>query len=892
MKIRFITAGLLLASTLLATAASPLQIYVATDGQDSNRGTKSSPFKTVERARDVLRQKRGNNQNATVFLRGGVYEWKHTFALDQRDSNTTYKSYPAESVRIVGGKTLSAKSATPISDPKTAARIIDSKARKAVLQIDLKKAGITDFGKMRVRGFRRPYIPAHLELFVDGDAMQLARWPNLGAKGIKIGKVLDRGSIPRKDDFSNRGGKFKFSTDRPKQWTMADDIWISGLFHYGYADDTVKVKKFDLENNTIQTVQPHMYGFQSRKPWNRWFALNLLEEIDIPGEFFCDTAKGILYFYPPANYDAQKSIIQISVMEEPMIALEGAEAVHIEGLTLECTRGMGVYIERGKDCLINGCTIRNIGMVAACIGQGTEDLEHYAHQGTAPAASRRLGSWHEHIYANPAFNRHGGKNHGIVSCDIYNIGAGAIHLGGGDRKTLDAAGNFVRNCDIQKFNRLGRSYKAGINIDGVGNIIEHCNIHDAPASAIYLHGNNHITRYNEIHHVMLEGDDMGAWYMGRDPAEFGNIIKYNFFHHIGRTPKTHSTWGIYYDDMACGTYAYGNIFYQVGKRADFIIGGGKYHTVANNIFIDSKLCVQVGNRGQSWAKGNLNKGGLFERRTLKDVNITTPPYSKQYPKLANYWNDNPGAPDNQITENLGVNCGKIASGKPSWGTIKNNWITKEDPGFANMAEGDFTLADDSIAYKKIPGFKPLPFSKMGMYKDEYRKKLPAKEGFAAKLDMSTAKPITNIKINFQAEGPAVKGMRSDSGKIFMIHSDGAAYGWSGDNRESSRTRGKTSDPVLDSLVHFSGNLFWKIYVRPGAYTVKVTLGDSEFPCEDQTLFVNGKELCNGLNLKAGESKTVTTSAKAKNGFIILTSKNAEHGPRLTRMNTIEISKTK
>jgi hypothetical protein len=733
MNNKLITTALLLASTLIA-AASPIKVYVATNGRDTNRGTKKSPFKTVEHARDQLRLKRSKGRPAIVFLRGGIYEWKHTFALDQRDSHTTYRAYPAEHVRIVGGKTITAKYATHISDAKTAARIIDSTARKAVLQINLKKAGITDFGKIRARGFRRPYIPAHLELFIDGKSMQPARWPNQGTPGIKIGKVLDRGSNPRKGDFSNRGGKFKFNTERPKLWTKADNVWISGLFFYGFADDTVKVKKFDLANMTIQTVQPHMYGYKSGNPWNRWFALNLLEEIDMPGEFFCDTAKGILYFYPPANYNS-KSIIQISVMEEPMIALEGAESINIESMTLECTRGMGVYIERGKNCLIKGCTMRNIGMVAACIGQGTEDLKHYAHQGTAPAASRRLGSWHEHIYANTVFDRHAGKHNGLVSCNIYNIGAGAIHLGGGNRKTLDAAGNFVRNCDIHTFNRLGRSYKAGVNIDGVGNIIEHCNIHDAPASAVYLHGNNHITRYNEFHHVMQDGDDMGAWYMGRDPSEFGNIIEYNFFHHIGRTAKAHRTWGIYYDDMSCGTTAYGNIFYKVGKRADFIVGGGKYLTIANNIFIKSKLCVEVGNRGQTWAKGNVKKGGIFDQRILQQVNITTPPYSKQYPKLANYWKDNPGAPDVTITGNLAVNCDRLTSAKASWGTIKNNWMTKEDPGFANMSKGDFRLANNSIAYKKIQGFKPLPFSKMGMYKDEYRKKLPAKEGFASKLNM-------------------------------------------------------------------------------------------------------------------------------------------------------------
>ena len=61
------------------------------------------------------------------------------------------------------------------------------------------------------------------------------------------------------------------------------------------------MKNFDLKAHTITTVQPHMYGFAAGRPWTRWIALNLLEEIDLPGEYMADKKSGKLYFLPPKD---------------------------------------------------------------------------------------------------------------------------------------------------------------------------------------------------------------------------------------------------------------------------------------------------------------------------------------------------------------------------------------------------------------------------------------------------------------------------------------------------------------------------------------------------------------------------------------------------------------
>ena len=50
--------------------------------------------------------------------------------------------------------------------------------------------------------------------------------------------------------------------------------------------------------------------------------------------------------------------------------------------------------------------------------------------------------------------------------------------------------------------------------------------------AMAAEGNNHIVEYNEIHNVIRESGDAGAYYVGRDWTQRGNILRYNYLHHI------------------------------------------------------------------------------------------------------------------------------------------------------------------------------------------------------------------------------------------------------------------------------------------------------------------------------------------------------------------------
>jgi len=528
---RFVGASLAVFAGIACVGSElPPSYHVGLGGEDTNPGTVQKPFATLLKARDSVRANRLKGEAVSVIIHGGIYRLERSLEFNDADSGTAsspvlWKAAPGETVRLTGGQSVPADSIKPVTDEAILKRVISVEARKHLLQIDLAALGIKEYGQVGPRGFSRPYMPAPLELFIAGRPMSLARWPNAGEALIPIGNVLDTGSITRNGEKPVHGGKFVVPTTRPKLWSKADDILISGLFHYGYADDTVRLAAITESKNGLvfTTVQPHVYGFKSGSPWNTWYALNLLEEIDLPGEYAVDRESGKLYFLPPKDVVMQKAEVMVSTLAEPLIVLEGASHLRFEGITFECSRGMGIYIEGGESCVMSSCVFHNLGMQGVCIGRGLGSDPLYRHDFTGKPLRRQLGSWNEHIYKNPDFNRIGGRNHRIEDCSLYDLGAGGISLGGGDRKSLTAANNTVSYCVIHTFNRWDRAYKAGINLDGVGNRIQHCLIYDAPGSAIYLHGNDHLIEHNEFHHVMEEGDDMGAVYLGRDPSEFGTV---------------------------------------------------------------------------------------------------------------------------------------------------------------------------------------------------------------------------------------------------------------------------------------------------------------------------------------------------------------------------------
>jgi hypothetical protein len=674
-----------------AETASAKTFFVADSGNDRWSGTLPSPneaktdgpFATFERARDAIRalkQKSGLPAGGvTVEIRGGIYERANALELTAQDSGAAdapivYRAREGEVVRWSGGCRLGGFQRT--TDPAILARL-DEAARGKVVQVDLRRLGITDFGDF---GSNR------LELFFQDQPMTMSRWPNQGF--VNIMDLVGGNPVDVRGTKGDKIGKFMYEGDRPKRWTAENDVWVHGYWFWDWSDQRHKVESIDTDKRIISVEPPyHNYGYRK----GQWFyAFNLLSEIDQPGEWYLDRKTGILYFWPPSPIRDGMAAVTLA---KNLVTMKDVSYVTLEGLTLEFSRATAVVIRGGTENRVAGCTLRNLGDAAVSITDATQS--------------------------------------GVVSCDIFNLGAGGVHLAGGDRKTLTPAGLFADNNHIHDYGRWKRMYSPAINLSGVGNRASHNLIHDAPHQAMNFSGNDHLIEFNEIHHVCLESNDAGAIYAGRDWTQRGHMIRYNFMHHVtGFQNETrrrpgglimHGCMGIYLDDSYSSATMFGNVFYRVCRAA--FIGGGRDNVVENNLFVDCMPAVHVDARALGWAAGAVN--GVLKQR-LDAMPYQSDLWRSRYPKLVNIWEDEPAIPKgNIIARNAcqGGQWSRIEKKAEPYVALQDNLIAP-DLGVVSVNEMNFQLRSDSPVYQKIPGFQKIPFEQIGLAKDQYRKNLP------------------------------------------------------------------------------------------------------------------------------------------------------------------------
>lgn len=706
-------------------------LYVSPTGNDGWPGTEEKPFRTLERASNAVKGIKASRGlpggGLTVWIHGGVYELRDPLRLGREHSGTpesrvVFRSVRGANVRILGGKTIDPGLCVPVTEKSIAARL-PAAARPHVLEIDLWKADITEYGALAQIGSGRPVPPAPLELIFNTVPLPLARYPNTGS--IPIGKVLDPGSNPSRGDTSTRGGSFVYTDRRHSTWTRERDLWLHGTFRWGWADEMIRVASIDTLSRRILLSSPHVYGLGGGEPFQSYVALNIPEELDAPGEWYLDRKRGKIYFWPPS--DVRNAEIIATIFKEPILSLESATCITLRGLTIEAGRGIGVSIEGGEGNQIEDCVVRNMGTLGILFGQGARK--------TSPSplpelydgvpASRIVGSLQNQISRYTSWDRQAGRNNRIVRCEVYNTGSGGIFLGGGSKSELIAGGNTVTDCRIHDTNRWITFQWPAIAVDGCGNRVDHNELFSIPCQAIIARGNDHLFESNHIHHVALSGENVSAWYLGQDPSDRGNTIRHNFFHDIGRSDGSPS--GVILGEGASGTSIEGNVFVRVAGGAILTISGHA-NTVRNNIFIDCAgpavraTSVWVARTDETVAR-YFGSGGFYARQLLESVDIRKPPYSTRYPDLRDWLNLLPDGityvgmrpRGNLMDRNCVVRCSAplVLDGEYAQMEKRNTLQTADDPGFVDGARMNFLLRRDSRIYREIPGFTPIPFDLIG-----------------------------------------------------------------------------------------------------------------------------------------------------------------------------------
>lgn len=685
---RFPLASVLALLFLLAGCVRPASgpratFCVATNGNDAWSGTLASPnaertdgpFATLERARDAVRALKKSGPlpaDVIVEVRTGTYFHARPVVFSAEDSGTeatpiVYRAEAGGEVILTAGREVTGWRAV---DDAAARDRLAPDVRDAVRVADLRAQGIEDWGKLGVRGFGAGNPPAEAELFCGDVPMTLARWPNAGFLGIKSAKNPLRVEV---------------DTDRLARWVGEPEPWVFAYWHHDWAELYEPLAGVDPAARALlrtEKIKP-VYGITAGRA--RWYAFNLLAELDQPGEYWIDRANGRLYFLPPPG--AGRTVLSLG---DGLLRAEKLAHVVFQGFTLEACRGTAVVVKDGENCKLVGCTIRNVG-----------------HAGVSVS---------------------GGTRHEVYGCDVFHCGEGGIFMGGGNRATLTPAGHNAENNHVHHYARRARTYKAGIAVHGVGCRIAHNLIHDGPHMALSAGGNDHLVEYNEIHNVVEESGDAGAYYVGRDWTQRGNVLRYNYWHQIvGATSFGGMT--IYLDDQHGGHSIYGNLFERCSQSV--FIGGGDDNFVTNNVFLACWKSAHIDNRGLGWQKAATDdpKGEL--RTRFSAMPVSNELWRTRYPTLAGTLQDEPGMPKRNVFAgniSAGGKWDDISQSIRAQQLVTNNLVFDDDPAWVRLTKNEAGQParlefKDPAAVEQL-GFVPLPLEKMGLQTDPRRARWP------------------------------------------------------------------------------------------------------------------------------------------------------------------------
>lgn len=535
-----------------------LQIHLSPDGSDLNDGTAESPVKTFERARELYRENANDGIDGEILVHGGIYRLKKSFSLNSADNGMKIKAYGDGEVSVRGSEKLSKGLFKKVTD-KDFLEKLPEQAKDKIYEYDL--SGILANVEKHPEYKGLVGGTAYYELYVGGEVQTIARWPNYGyaVTGYASGK------------------SFKSDSERLSKWKNSKYAMVRGYWCYDWAMEHAYITDVDEENSMVSFSKDLEYSSEIKKG-QRYYALNMPEEMDIPGEYYIDCDDKKLYYYPSEAF--LKNSPELSVMKDVLFSLDGASNIEISGINFEYTRGSALRVSNGSNVTIDSCIVRNIGSSAI-------SLSTY--------------------------------NSVVKNCEVYNLGGGGISVSSGARNTLTPGNCKITNNNVYNFGRIFRTYQAAIAAEGVGNEVTYNTIHDAPHLGIKVGGNDNKISNNEIYNIVFECSDSGGIYTGRSWTNWGNEISYNYLHDIikDETLTDHTVSAVYLDDMMSGIKVANNVFENCTQAALF--GGGRANSFEDNKIINCEHGINYDARAVTgnWAHGSVISGGTVYENVVK-----------------------------------------------------------------------------------------------------------------------------------------------------------------------------------------------------------------------------------------------------------------------------------
>ncbi|MGW2095862.1 right-handed parallel beta-helix repeat-containing protein [Promicromonospora sukumoe] len=546
------------------------QLYVSPSGDDDGRGTARDPYRTIERARDHIREKGLNRDSRqrcdiTVNLAAGDYPVTETIELTEEDSGG-------------GGHQVVYRS----SDGPGAANLVGAEEvtgwepyRDGIYQADA--------------GTDAPFYT----LFVDEERATTARHPNRTSEDTHAPYLFSRLIEPEKegvrDQIGYNPGEWDESADLGSytDWPAQVTIWSGGS--WSWFTDTVPIKNADTADSDNKIILDHWtrYAMMNTRSGSRYFLQNSLDFLDQAGEYYLDHEAGKVYYKPQGGDMSGVTVMRPTVTQ--VVDVKGASPEQrAHDLTFD---GVGVQYSDFVDWY-------RAGWISAGDSGDAHKYPEYDRQIEMPrnrfgaitlenTSDVTLTGMHVRdtgfmgVYALFA------NDHLTVEDSLFeNLGADGIKVEGGWPGEGDLShGHTFRNLYLHHVGELVPGDTAGIELMSTGdNTVEHVHVEHTARYGISLESrpevvdgdqytDNNTFRYIRIEKAGLDSGDMGAFYTygvdNQEPHPVQNTVDQMVIGDVipdpaGAMPDS-GTRGVHMDAGGCA-FSFSNI--EVGETTD------------------------------------------------------------------------------------------------------------------------------------------------------------------------------------------------------------------------------------------------------------------------------------------------------------------------------------
>lgn len=588
----FLLSWLLLVHLTFSVAVVSAQVayYVSPDGNDGNPGSESKPFKTLEKARSVVRSTNGHmKSDIMLYLRGGRYQLCKTLVFDQDDSGTNgfsviYGSFPGERAVISGGEIVAGWE-------RLSKDIYKASVHPSTLR---RRCGSTEASSSVPLSFRQVYVNGHRAI--------RARTPN-------------RGEYYRLKSWDILNKLLEVNRTEINHWGRLNEVEMI-ILGKGVNQANLRISSFSTAGPSAFVVprEPERTRiFEQEYPPKEsrpYYFENAFEFIDAPGEWYLDTTTQDL-FYKPRPGEELASAVVVAPLVETLVKLQGTLAapvhhIQFQGLTFEHTTWLLPNIEGF------------IGDQASIAF--TQRLP--ADQITSYPGHRSPAAFHIESASNIRLERNTFRHLGGSAINLYlatedNAIVGNLITdvsGSGISIDLNLEGNPTDGRKLAKRNLIKNNYIAQIGRDyyqSVGimagytdtTVIEHNELTDMPYSGISVGwgwadvpsaARNNYVYYNKVSNVLNMMADGGAIYTLSRQA--GTEIAQNFIHDVTRpaTAGGFRNGGVFLDDGSNFITVQDNVFQNVEDMKIKLNNTGTSNIIRNNDVFSLQVVANAG----------------------------------------------------------------------------------------------------------------------------------------------------------------------------------------------------------------------------------------------------------------------------------------------------------